>query len=115
MKIGSLVKCENDFQKRPGYPDEITPNDGEIYTVRSFYRYDRQSFIRLYEIKNKKMSYSGVVCECGFEASAFCEIQLPMDVSEIFADQLSIRKPEQLKKSDPKPERSGPTVDKMLN
>lgn len=88
MQVGSLVECKGVFE--PPRLNEIRPRKGEIYTVRSFFKRNGQTYVRLYEIRNKKEQYENGFRECGFTRLGFQELQSPMNVSEIFADQLKL-------------------------
>ncbi len=91
MKVGSLVECING-NPQGCLPDEIIPKEGFIYTVRSICKKKRGKFLRFDEIGNKARQHGIEFGECCWGANGFCEVQPPMNVSEIFADQLKVNK-----------------------
>ncbi len=90
MQIGSLGKCVNDNFKNL-INEDILPMGGCIYTIRDF---PYSNGIRLEEIVNPIRKYGNKIIECSFNVEAFKEVQPPMNVSEMFADQLKINKTE---------------------
>lgn len=78
--IGQKVVCINDVFFSHGIDGEITPKNGNTYTVRGIFNSVRGFSITLVEIKNNERMYRDgllkiVVTECRFLAHRFRPLQ----------------------------------------
>lgn len=95
MQVGSLVECINGTLDETRIDkNEIFPKESDIYTVRAVFQSKDGTFLHLDEIVNKPQQYKDEYGECRFNVEMFKVIQSPMNLSEIFADQLKINKTE---------------------
>jgi hypothetical protein len=87
---GAKVVCIGGWEHRGGYGDEVLPEVGETYTIRTVeFSLDGDVCLRLEEIVNARRSYSTGLDECQFYVGRFRPlVTLEDDVKTHFAQYL---------------------------
>lgn len=91
MKVGSIIECIATF-----YTSRVVSNvpiKGQAYTIRDIIQIDSKTGLRLEEVVNKKVLFSGTIelAEPLFEIEWFRELQLPDDIEEILKQELQLK------------------------
>jgi len=95
FKVGQKVVCVCAFKRRT--IGEITPVNGQTYTVRAEWTSDEQ-YIQLEEIHNPRRYYVEGFDECGFSASGFRPVieDLTAQLARTESDRIVEEKPDHI-------------------